>query len=108
MQLTFALAAAAVALPAVRAFDLRGTKDGFDHKTGHSRLAEEPPNPDVFEPAISLKDFANVDPDQFAWVNPDEIGPGETTCGFLTAPLGWDVEGVSTVYPDVKVCEYSA
>ena len=36
-------------------------------------------NPDVFEAAISLEDFKNVDPDKFEWVNPDEIKAGEIT-----------------------------
>ena len=35
-------------------------------------------------------------------MNPDEIQPGETTCGFLKAPLGWEVEDLDVVYPMVK------
>ena len=35
-------------------------------------------------------------------MNPDEIQPGETTCGFLKAPLGWEVEDLNVVYPMVK------
>ena len=63
------------------------------------------PNP-VFEAAISIEDFKNIDPEQFEWVNPDEIRPGETTCGFLNAPLGWEVEELDIVYPMVKMCTY--
>ena len=51
---------------------------------------------------MPLEDFRNIDPDVFEWVNPDEIQPGNVTCGFLKAPLG-EAEGV--VYPMVKVCE---
>lgn len=49
---------------------------------------------------MPLEDFRNIDPDVFEWVNPDEIQPGNVTCGFLKAPLG-EAEGV--VYPMVKV-----
>jgi len=49
---------------------------------------------------MPLEDFSNIDPDVFEWVNPDEIQPGNVTCGFLKAPLG-EAEGV--VYPMVKV-----
>ncbi len=59
------------------------------------------PNPDIFQSAISLDDFRDVNPDQFEWVNPDEIQPGQTTCGFLKAPLGWQA-GDLVVYPMVK------
>jgi len=61
------------------------------------------PNPNVFEPAISLDDFKNVDPDKFEWVNPEEIKAGETTCGFLLAPLGWDVDELQVTYPTVNI-----
>lgn len=67
-------------------------------------MTDIPPNPDnAFEPAMDLEYFSNLDPKEFEWVNPNEIKPGETTCGFLTAPLGWDVDDVDVVYPDVKV-----
>ena len=57
----------------------------------------------TFVPAITLDEFANVDPEDFEWVDKSEIEAGGTTCGFLKAPLGAlpDVE-----YPEVKVCEY--
>lgn len=29
-----------------------------------------------------------IDPEHFEWVNPDEIAPGATTCGFLKPDLG--------------------
>ena len=51
---------------------------------------------------MSLDDIRNVDPEQFEWINPDEIQPGETTCGYLKAPLGWEVEDLAVVYPMVK------
>ena len=60
-----------------------------------------------FEPAISLEDFKNVDPERFEWVNPDEVKAGETTCGFLKAPLGWEVEELDIVYPMVKICKFN-
>lgn len=73
-----------------------GSKGG-----GSDGRASELPNPKVFEAAISLDDFKNVDPKLFEWVNPDEIQPGETTCGFLKAPLGW-VDETDIKYPFVK------
>lgn len=68
-------------------------------------LSKVSPNPDVFEAAMSLEDFKNVDPDIFEWVNPDEIKAGETTCGYLTAPLVWEIEEVDVEYPTVKTCK---
>jgi len=65
-------------------------------------LSKVSPNPDVFEAAMSLEDFKNVDPDIFEWVNPEEIKAGETTCGYLTAPLVWEIEEVDVEYPTVK------
>ena len=62
-------------------------------------------NPDVFEAAISLEDFKNVDPDKFEWVNPDEIKAGEITCGFLKAPLVWEIDEIDIDYPIVKTCK---
>lgn len=68
-------------------------------------LSRTSPNPDVFEAAMSLEDFKNVDPEIFEWVNPNEIKAGETTCGFLTASLVWEIEEVDVEYPTVKTCE---
>ena len=63
-----------------------------------------------FEAAKPLEFFENIDPNKFEWVHKSEIQPGETTCGFLKAPLvwsgdsGWPEEGDET-YPTVKVCK---
>jgi len=85
--------AAAAHLPiALAAQQLRG---------GHQLLDSVAQN-SVFQAALSLDDFKAVDTDKFEWVNPDEIQPGETTCGFLKAPLGWEVDGVDVSYPVVK------
>mmetsp|Transcript_8226 Transcript_8226/g.14355 ORF Transcript_8226/g.14355 Transcript_8226/m.14355 type:complete len:614 (+) Transcript_8226:59-1900(+) len=95
-----ATVAVAIVIPA-QSYELRGG----ELDTLHIKDAPDtdPPNPQFFEPAMDLEYFANLDPKKFEWVNPDEIKPGETTCGFLTAPLGWDVEEVDIVYPTVKV-----
>jgi hypothetical protein len=58
---------------------------------------EEP----VFTPAISLDEFADVDSEQFEWVNLSEIDLGGATCGFLKAPL---VGLSNAIYLIVKVC----
>ena len=55
-----------------------------------------------FVPAITLEEFKNVDFEWFEWVNPNELEAGETTCGFLKAPLG---ALPNTMYPTVKVCK---
>lgn len=69
--------------------------------------------PEAFEAAISLGDFKALDSNTklgdgsyFEWVNPSEIKAGETTCGFLTAPIKQPSYGDLTVYPtvDVYVC----
>jgi len=87
---------------------LRGLRhQNTDKSFGRSTENGDVPDPDIFEPAISLEDFKNVDPAQFEWVNPDEIKAGETTCGFLTAPLGWEVDEDEVTYPFVKVCKFS-
>jgi len=99
------LAAAAVIRAATaQPFELRGRKDVIHHEADAASVAE-PPNPAVFEPAKNLDHFANLDPKQFEWVNPDEIQPGKTTCGFLTAPFGSDANGSDVVYPKVRVCK---
>lgn len=83
---------------------LRGLRhQNTDKSFGRSTENGDVPDPDIFEPAISLEDFKKVDPAQFEWVNPDEIKAGETTCGFLTAPLGWEVDEDEVTYPFVKV-----
>eukprot|EP01082_Thalassiosira_pseudonana_P002734 g3505.t1 g3505 contig12:2208116-2209547(+) len=77
---------------------------GAAHSSSSTATAINPPHTaklqNVFTPAMPLEDFRNIDPDVFEWVNPDEIQPGNVTCGFLKAPLG-EAEGV--VYPMVKV-----
>mmetsp|Transcript_29226 Transcript_29226/g.53426 ORF Transcript_29226/g.53426 Transcript_29226/m.53426 type:complete len:648 (+) Transcript_29226:162-2105(+) len=91
---------------AVAKHTLRGghTSTTWPHERTEGIISDatEPPNPEVFEAAISLDDFKNIDPELFEWVNPDEIRPGDTTCGFLKAPLGWEVEELDVVYPIVK------
>lgn len=102
MHLVSALATAAVVIPS-QSHELRGKQLDTFHIEDAS--GTEPPNPQYFEPAMDLDYFANIDPKQFEWVNPDEIKSGETTCGFLPAPLGWDVEELDIDYPTVKVCK---
>jgi len=99
--ITTAFASLVSLLPAqeVKAHKLRG---GQTTTISDISSTTNTPNPDIFQAAISLEDFRNVDPEEFEWVNPDEIQPGETTCGFLKAPLGWEVEDLNVVYPMVK------
>lgn len=65
---------------------------------------------DNFEAAKPLEFFRNIDPNKFEWVDKSEIQPGETTCGFLKAPLvwsgnsGWPEKG-DPIYPTVEVCK---
>mmetsp|Transcript_17538 Transcript_17538/g.38236 ORF Transcript_17538/g.38236 Transcript_17538/m.38236 type:complete len:650 (+) Transcript_17538:164-2113(+) len=106
---TLTFSAIAHLLPAqfaVAKHTLRGghTSTTWPHERTEGIISDatEPPNPEVFEAAISLDDFKNIDPELFEWVNPDEIRPGDTTCGFLKAPLGWEVEELDVVYPIVK------
>ena len=54
----------------------------------------------LFEPAIPLEEFRNVDPTVFEWVQPDDIQAGGTACGFLHADLGLLP---NVTYPKVKV-----
>lgn len=103
MYLASAIATIVSLLPGARSLQLRGFEPN-DSKN----LREGSTSPTVFEPAKDIDFFANVDPDQFEWVNPEEIRPGETTCGFLKAPLGWEVDRVDVVYPEVKVCKCRA
>ena len=103
MRLILFLATAAGAIP-TQSFELRGTK-GDTINLEEAPVTPIPLSSGVFEPAMDLEYFANLDPNVFEWMSPDEIKPGETTCGFLTAPLGWDVDDVDVVYPEVKVCE---
>lgn len=100
MHLISILATVAAVLP-TQSFELRGRQ--VDGKKTEDAFNTEVPNPEHFEPAMNLDYFANIDPDMFEWVNPDEIQPGETTCGFLHAPLDWEVDEVDIVYPMVKV-----
>ena len=57
----------------------------------------------IFTPAMDLDFFRNLDPADFEWVEPKEIQPGETTCGFLHAPLG-SLPDVTYPIVDVYVC----
>ncbi|CAB9510457.1 Secreted [Seminavis robusta] len=90
-------------------------EDGNDARENHVRRTEgEPELPsfandheeeeessDQFYTAESLDFFKKgIDPDSFEWVNPDEIVPGESTCGFLKAPLG---SLPDVTYPKVEV-----
>lgn len=68
---------------------------------------------DSFGPAISLGSFSALDRSIelrdgsfFEWVNKEEIKAGETTCGFLHAPLSWPNAEETMAFPGVKVCEY--
>ena len=54
----------------------------------------------VFTPAMDLEFFRTIDPELFEWVDPKEIQPGSTTCGFLNAPLG---SLTNVTYPIVHV-----
>lgn len=92
---TFAIAAILTVRAAAERIGLRG-------KQPHLFSQAAAPNPEVFEAAISLEDFRNVDPEKFEWVNPVEIQAGETTCGFLKAPLVWEIEDMEIVYPIVR------
>lgn len=96
---TFTTAAILSAQAAAEGVGLRGNQPNLSTKAA--------PNPDVFQAAISLEDFKNVDPAKFEWVNPEEIKAGETTCGFLKAPLVWEIDEVDIGYPIVETCEYS-
>lgn len=96
---TFAIAAILTVRAAAERIGLRG-------KQPHLFSQAAAPNPEVFEAAISLEDFRNVDPEKFEWVNPVEIQAGETTCGFLKAPLVWEIEDMEIVYPIVRTCAY--
>ena len=67
---------------------------------------------DSFKPAISLGSFSALgrfnklrDGSFFEWVNKEEIKAGETTCGFLHAPLIWPNAEETMSFPGVKVCE---
>ena len=94
---TFASAAMVPIQVAAEGIGLRGQQPQLS--TG------EIPNPEVFQAAINLEDFKNVDSDKFEWVNPDEIRAGETTCGFLKAPLVWEIDELDIEYPIVKTCK---
>ncbi|EJK49871.1 hypothetical protein THAOC_31214 [Thalassiosira oceanica] len=65
---------------------------------------------DSFGPAISLGSFSALDRSIelrdgsfFEWVNKEEIKAGETTCGFLHAPLSWPNAEETMAFPGVKV-----
>ncbi|KAL7507236.1 hypothetical protein ACHAXN_004424 [Cyclotella atomus] len=98
MKLLSSIFATAAILPAQAAaaegLGLRGHQPNLSTKAT--------PKPNVFQAAISLEDFKNVDPAKFEWVNPDEIKAGETTCGFLKAPLVWEIAELDIEYPIVE------
>jgi hypothetical protein len=50
--------------------------------------------------AIDIDQFALIDQNLFEWVNPEEITPGNTTCGFLKSDLG---SLPNVTYPKVMV-----
>ena len=97
MKFIFATAAILPAQAAAEGLGLRGHQPNLSTKAT--------PKPDVFQAAISLEDFKNVDPPKFEWVNPDEIKAGETTCGFLKAPLVWEIAELD-IQPIVETCKY--
>jgi len=69
-----------------------GTDDGIDEDDLQFYQAE------------SLDFFKNgIDPEFFEWVNPDEIAPNATTCGFLKPDLG-SLDDVIFPVIEVYVC----
>ena len=76
------------------------TERGGAHKT----ISPASDGRDAFEPAPHLDEWKAVDPGRFEWVDVDEVGPGETTCGFLKSPLGWEADA-NVTFPVVNVCE---
>ncbi len=78
---------------------------------GSAAVAIKDDVPDVFEPAISLDEFAALDSNTkiadayFEWVDREKIQAGETTCGFLHAPLCWPHAEEKTIFPEVEVCK---
>ena len=90
-------------------FSAQAAAEGLGLRGHQPQLSgQETPNPSVFEAAMTLEDFKNVDPNKFEWVNADEIKAGETTCGFLKAPLVWEIEKLEIEYPAVKTCKRSS
>ena len=89
---------------------LRGAAAQWDMFEEQNTKVEDV-NIDNFEAAKPLEFFRNIDPSKFEWRNKSEIKPGNTTCGFLKAPLvwtgdsGWPEEG-DTIYPTVEVCKF--
>ena len=90
-----------------------GWDEGGGLKGGHRRAEGEPPmssfeeEDDRFQAETqfykaSSMDFIKkgIDPEEFEWVNPDEIAPGATTCGFLKPRLG-SLDDVN--YPRIRV-----
>lgn len=75
-------------------------------KSNKATEATEAPDDDPnegtdFYRAETLDYFRNgIDPELFEWVNPDEIVPGSTTCGFLKPRLG-SLDDV--IYPTIEV-----
>lgn len=75
-----------------------------DHGEAHKAISPAAANHDVFEPALHLDEWKAVDSEQFEWVNVAEVSPGETTCGFLKSPLGWEADA-NVIFPAVNVCK---
>lgn len=72
-----------------------GTDDDTATNTDDDFLEES-----QFYEAESLDFFRKgIDPELFEWVNPDEIAPGITTCGFLKPDLG----SQDKIYPIIRV-----
>lgn len=85
---------------------LRGAGSNLSAERGGAFKTISPAaaNQDVFEPALHLDEWKAVDPEQFEWVDVDEVGPGETTCGYLKSPLGWEADA-NVIFPSVNVCK---
>ena len=74
-------------------------------------LVEGEGDDDEYSPfyvAEPLDYFKNeMDPELFEWVNPDEIKPGATTCGFLKPRLG-SLDTIEYPLVSVYVCMHFA
>lgn len=78
---------------------VEGSTDSGDEPSPDDDSFEE----SIFTPAMDLDFFRSIDPEYFEWVEPTEIQPGSTTCGFLHAPLG-SLPDLTYPTVDVYVC----
>jgi len=92
----------------------KGSGQGGTDNSGGAHGNSGVSDTDTFEPAISLAEFSALDRSiklgdgsYFEWVNKEEIEAGETTCGFLHAPLRWPNAEDDMSFPEVEVCEYT-